>query len=438
VLFLALVAIASGIAFGLAPAMQLTRLAAGTHLMGAGRKTAGGAQQRLRGALVVGEIALSVVLLIGAVLLIRGFTRLLDTSAGLDPDHVLTAHLPIPPSHYDANTVGPKLLDPVLERIRAIPGVTSAGLISLLPVQEAWTNGAFYVPGEPTPDPGKEPVAEYRAASADVYKSLGVPLLAGRDLTAGDGTGERVVLVNHALAREHFHDQSPVGRTIMVGGPSGIPFTIVGVVGDVRQAGLDHSPLAEIDLPYADTMSASGLTDVVLVLKTRVPPARLAPALREAVQSVDPGEPIYRVQTMQEVLDASLVDRRLNLVLLGAFAVVALALSAAGLYGVISYLVTQRTQEIGIRIALGARGADVVRLMVRQGVVLSGAGLLLGLAGAIALSRTMRSVLYGVTNTDPLTYLLVAALLGAVALAATWIPASRAARVSPLIAMKAD
>jgi len=210
------------------------------------------------------------------------------------------------------------------------------------------------------------------------------------------------------------------------------------VVGDVRQAGLDHSPLAEIDLPYADTMSASGLTDVVLVLKTRVPPARLAPALREAVQSVDPGEPIYRVQTMQEVLDASLVDRRLNLVLLGAFAVVALALSAAGLYGVISYLVTQRTQEIGIRIALGARGADVVRLMVRQGVVLSGAGLLLGLAGAIALSRTMRSVLYGVTNTDPLTYLLVAALLGAVALAATWIPASRAARVSPLIAMKAD
>jgi len=176
----------------------------------------------------------------------------------------------------------------------------------------------------------------------------------------------------------------------------------------------------------------------VLVLKTRVPPARLAPALREAVQSVDPGEPIYRVQTMQEVLDASLVDRRLNLVLLGAFAVVALALSAAGLYGVISYLVTQRTQEIGIRIALGARGADVVRLMVRQGVVLSGAGLLLGLAGAIALSRTMRSVLYGVTNTDPLTYLLVAALLGAVALAATWIPASRAARVSPLIAMKAD
>jgi len=437
-LFLALVAIASGVAFGLAPALQLTRLAASTHLMGAGRKTAAGAQQRLRGALVVGEIALSVVLLIGAVLLIRGFTVLLDTSAGLDPDHVLTAHLAISPGRYDGTTLAPKLLDPVLERIRAIPGVKSAGLISMLPVQQAWANGDYYVPGDPTPDPGKEPIAEYRTSSADVYKSLGVPLLAGRDFTPADGTGERVVLINHALAREHFIGDSPIGRTIMIGGPSGMPFTIVGVIGDVRQAGLDKPPLAEIDVPYTDSLGVTGLTDAVLVLKTLVPPARVVPALREAVRSVDPGEPIYQVETMQEVLDASLVNRRLNLVLLAAFAMVALALSAAGLYGVISYLVTQRTQEIGIRIALGARGVDVVRLMVRQGVVLSGVGLLLGLAGAIALSRTLRSVLYGVTNTDPLTYALVTALLGAVAIAATWIPASRAARVSPLIAMKAD
>jgi len=436
--FLALVALVSGVAFGLAPLLQLTRAAARSQLTGAGKRTAGSAQQRLRGALVVGEIALSAVLLIGAVLLIRGFAMLLGTGAGFDPENVLTAHLSIPKSGYDPASLTPKLLAPIVERVRAIPGVESAGLISMLPIQDAWTNSNYYVPGDPPPKPGEEPLAELRVVSPGVYHALGVPLLAGRDFGPNDGLGGHVVLINQTLARNHFHDESPIGRTILLGGPGGPALTVIGVVGDVRQAGLDRAPLEEIDAPYTDTMTTGSLWDAVLVIRTRMPPAQVTAALREAVRSVAPSQPIYRVMTMHQVLDESLANRRLNLVLLVVFAGVALVLSAAGLYGVISYLVTQRRQEIGIRIALGARGSDVVRLMLRQGATLSAIGLAIGLLSAVALSRALRSLLYGVSNTDPMTYVVVSVLLGAVAIAATWIPASRAAHVDPTVAMRVE
>ena len=433
--FLALVSIASGIAFGLAPAAQLGRFGARGHLTGAGKRTAGGAQQRLRAVLVVGEIAMSVVLLTGAVLLIRGFALLLGADAGFDPRNVLTAHVPIPNGAYDAVSVAPKLLTPILDRIRAIPGVETAGLISMLPIQEAYANGSYTVPGEPQPVDASSRIAEFRFASEGVYRTLGVPLLAGRDFESTDGVNNHVVIINQTFARNHFQGVSPIGRTVAIGGPA---FTIVGVVGDVRQAGLDQPSLEEIDFPYRDTLVVGAPRDAAVVMKTRLPAAEFSGSLRDAVRSVSAGQPVYRLLTMQQVLDQSLTNRRLNLVLLLLFAIVALALSAAGLYGVISYLVTQRTQEIGIRIALGARGRDVMELVLRQGVLLSGVGLLLGLAGAAALSRAVRSLLYGVSGTDPATYAVVAVLLASVALAATWIPARRAARVSPLLAMRAE
>jgi predicted permease len=365
----------------------------------------------------------------------RGFLKLSGTPSGLVATNVLTAHVAVPASQLDGSAV--KVFQPLLASRRGVPGVRSAALISRLPIQNAWTNGNYRVEGHPALPPGQEPGAELRVVSPRFFESLGIPVLRGRDFTDGDGgPGLRLLLINDALARQQFPGENPVGRQLWI--EKEAPHTIVGVVGSVRQAGLDIPPLPEIYFPYVQKGFDVWLDDATLVIRTAVPPAGLASDIRQAVRSVDPGLPLYQVMTMEDVIASSLASRRLNLWLLGIFAGIALVLSAAGLYGVISYLVAQRTREIGVRIALGAQTRDVIRMVMSQGARLTAAGVALGLLGALAFTQVLASLLYGVSARDPLTFAGVAALLAAVALLATWLPARRAARVDPMVAIRKE
>ena len=436
--FLAAIAAITGLVVGLVPAVQIS----GTHLRenltdAASRTTSTGTQQRFRSALVVGELALSLVLLIGAGLLMRGFYLLQRTEPGLVAENVLTAHVAIPSGTYTPDQVAPRLLAPILERVRAIPGVRSAGAVSMLPIQDAWTNFSYAVVGEPAPEPGKGPLAELRVASPGFFESLGIPLKRGRTFEERDGlSGETVIVVNEALANAHFAGRDPIGQQLT--GMGNTPMRIIGVVGDVRQAGLHLAPLREVYFPYQAPQVLGWLSSMSLVIRTAVEPQSLAPAVSAAVRAVDRDQPVYRVLTMEQIISESLSGRRLSLWLLGVFAGIALILSAAGLYGVISYLVTQRTREIGIRIALGAKSRDVVRLMMGRGAVLIAIGLVLGLVGALAFTRWLESMLYGVGTRDPLTFATIPLVLVTVALLATYLPARRASRLDPMIALRAE
>lgn len=431
--FLLGAALLSGLAFGIVPALQAARGDLRDSLTEAGKATSSSGQQRFRNALVVLEIAVTLVLLVGAGLLLRGFRNLSGTEPGLVARNVLTAHLAVPAPRL--TTATPRTFRPVLEAVRRLPGVRAAALVSILPVQNAWTNGNYLIVGRPAPPPGKEPLAEVRAASPQFFQALGIPILRGRDFQEHDGeSGPRVVIVNHAFARKSFAGTDPLGQRLSFGGA--VEYTIVGEVGDVRQAGLDQAPLAEVYFPYGQADRADLLADASLAVQTEGPPASLGGPVRGAVRGVDPGLPLYQVLTMEEVIDESLAGRRLNLWLLGIFAGIALVLSAAGLYGVISYLVAQRTREIGVRVALGAQKWDVIGLVMRQGAALAAAGIVLGLLGALALTRVLESLLYGVSTRDPLTYAALAALFAGVALVATWLPAERASKVDPILAIR--
>jgi predicted permease len=433
-LFLLAVSVVSGLLFGLVPALQASREDVRDTLSDASAKaTAGGGQKRLRSALVVMEIALSLVLLVGAGLLMRAFLRLSSTPSGLNPAGVLTAHLAVP----DAQLKGAagRIFQPLLEKVRGLPGVQSAGVISMLPIQDAWTNGSYLVEGRPAPKPGEEPNAEWRVATPQLFASLGIPVIYGRDFTDRDGgPGSRLLIINEALARKEFPGENPVGRQLRLDKEAA--HTIIGVVGSVRQAGLDLQPLPEIYFPYVQVGAEDFLGNAVLVVRTSQSPEGVTSAVRQTVASVDRGLSLFDVETMDEVITKSLAGRRLNLWLLGIFAGIALVLSAAGLYGVISYLVAQRTREIGVRIALGAQTRDVIGLVMRQGARLTAVGIALGLLGALAFTRVLGSLLYGISARDPLTYTGIAALLAAVALLATWLPARRAARVDPMLAIR--
>jgi putative ABC transport system permease protein len=436
-LFLVAITLLSGLAFGLVPALQASGGSVRSDLMAAGTKTTATAgQQRFRSALVVGEIALSLVLLVGAGLLMRGFLLLRGVAPGFDAEGVLTAHVAIPAQRLESLGPTQPFLRPALERLRQIPGVRSVGLINMLPTQNYGSNGTFGVVGQDPLPPERAPIAEVRAVSPGYFQSLGIPLKAGRLLAEYEGArGEQSLVINETLARQYLKGD-PVGQQLT--GFAETPYTVVGVVGDVRQSGLTEAPRAEAYFSYADTAVTGFFDDVTFVIKTSGEPSALEGPVRAALHAVAPDIPVFGVRTMEEVVSASLSWNRYTSLLLGAFAGVALLLSVVGLYGVISYLVTQRTREMGIRMALGAQARDVVRLVMRHGARLTVAGVVLGLAGAYAFTRLLASLLYGVSARDPLTFALVPAVLAAVALAAAYVPARRASRADPLLAIRAE
>lgn len=400
----------------------------------AGRGGSGGrASRRLRGALVAGQVALSLVLLVGAGLLLETFLGLLDTETGLDPRGVVTLRVSLPEPGDSGPLAADRLLEPVRERVAALPGVTGAGWISHLPLRTWGTNGNFAIEGRPQPErPADAPFAEYRLVGPGYFAALGIPVLAGRDLTAGDRDPERpVALVNRALAERYFPDGGAVGQRLVLGD---VPSTIVGVVGDVRQAELAREPLPELYVPYF----YRDWQEMSLVIDAAVPPASVAADVRRAIQRVDPAQAVYDLETMEEVIAGSLIDRRLYLLLLAAFAVLATVLSVAGIHGVVSHAVAEREREMAIRLALGARPGGMVGLVVRDGARLALAGLAVGVPAALLLTRLLEGLLHGVAPGDPATLAAAALLLLAVTVLATWLPARRAARIDPATALAAE
>jgi len=443
-LFVLGVSVVCGIAAGVAPALQLSneRLS-GELLSASGRFSGVRAAQRTRNILVVTQLALSLMLLAGAGLLMRGFAILISTPPGFARDGVVTARLSVPGGHYDGgggfNAMrATRLYFPMLERLRAVPGVKAAGITSAVPIDGSGTTSDYWIDGRAEAAPGTAPGAQVTQVSPGYFSAMGIPMKTGHDFTEDDGTSALAgaVLVNETFARREFPGESPVGRRLHIGRDRANGFVIKGVVGDVRQAGLDHEPSPQIYFPYRDDRVGFGSFALVVQFAAKTPTA--ASVVRASVAGTAPDVPLYSVRMMDDVIDQSLVARRFNLTLLGLFAATAVILAACGLYGVLAYAVTQRSRELAIRLALGARPQAVIALVVRHGIAIAGAGIVIGLAGAIAVSRTIEGMLYGVGARDPLTLLAVAAFLAFIALVAAYIPARRAARADPMVTLRLE
>ena len=427
----------TGILFGLAPALQISRPDVQEAIRETGRGTSGSRRQnRFRQALIVVEVALSVVLLVGAGLLFRSFIRLQSVNTGFSSEQVLTARLTPAGPGYRNNADLAKFYNQVIEKTSTLPGVQAAGIINTLPLEKGPTSG-FRVEGRPVTTPDQWPSVNYRVVSPDYFSAMGVPVLQGRTYTdRDDENAPRVMIVNQQLARQTFPDENPIGKRITFGNTdeNGQPrwFEIVGVVANVRSLELREEPTAEL---YFSVLQDFWPT-MSLVVRSSVEPASLGTSVRQIVNEVDRSVPVANVKTMDHIVSESITQPRFNLFLLGLFSAVAMVLSAAGIYGVTAYAVTQRTHELGIRIALGAQVSDVLKMILGQGMAVIAVGLALGLVAALALMRLLRSLLFGVGENDPLTFVAITVVLLLVALIACYIPARRATKVDPLEALR--
>jgi putative ABC transport system permease protein len=432
--FTLLVSLLTGIVFGLLPALQASKIDIGETLKEGGRDAAGLLRRRLRGFLVVGEVALAFVLLIGAGLLIRSFARLTEVDPGIDPRSILTMDILLPFAKYRDGR-GVTFFQQMLERVRALPGVEAAAAVSPLPLSGAGGSGGFDIEGRPSPTE-QTFNTRFRTISSDFFKTFRVPMIKGRLIAESDGAkAPPVVVVNESLARDYFANEDPLGKRITLLGDTRIR-EIVGVVGDVKQSSLDESAKREMYIP----MAQARFPPIFMSLAVRVSgdPMQMVTAVRGQVWAGDKDLPIFNIETMERLMAKSVAPRRFNLLLLGLFALVGLALAGVGLYGVMSYTVTQRTREIGVRMAMGAQRRDVLRLVIGEGMKLAFIGALLGLGGALALTRLMKTLLFGVSATDPLTFIVIAAVLIIVELLACWIPARRAAGMDPLVSLRVE
>jgi putative ABC transport system permease protein len=396
----------------------------------------GGTRSRLRSALVVSEIALSLVLLVGAGLLAQSFKRLMDVQPGFDPANLVTMDVVLRRTRYPEEAQRTQFFKDFVETAKTLPGVKAIGLVDPLPLNgnfEAWD---FQIEGRAPFAPGEQNNADRRIINPDYFQAMNIPLRRGRAFDARDrADATPVVIINETFAHRYFAGEEPLGKRLILDGAL-VAGTreIVGVVGDVRHAGLDEPASPEFYFPFTQA-PVSRLT-VVARTTNASDAATIISSLRGIVRQTDRESPIYNIRRMDQLLTASVAKRRFNMILLGGFACVALLLAALGIYGVISYTVTQRTHEIGVRIALGAQPADVLRMILRQGMTLALAGIGVGLLGAFALTRVMSGLLFGVSATDPLTFAFVTLLLSTVAFVSCLLPARRATRVDPMIALR--
>jgi putative ABC transport system permease protein len=431
----ALLALATGVLFGLAPALRTAKVELDEVLRESGRTAGGGAgrrHRRLGGVLVVAELALSVVLLVTAGLLLRSFLGLRAVEIGFDPGRLLVARIDLPPSRDPAPADVRRFYRRLEEELAALPGAIAVGGAETLPLGGSDPQTLLAVEGRPLPPLGEREVVSFNTVSPGYFRALGIPVVAGRAFTAQDDeTAPIRVVVDQSFARRTFPDQPAVGRRVLLG-RSTTGFEIIGVVGDVRHARLDAAPAGSFYLS-ANQRTVPGMA---MVVRTAAAPLALGAAVRQRVLAIDPDQPVARLETMDDVVARSIADRRFTLMLLGGFAAVALVLAALGLYAVLAYWVGRRTGEIGLRMALGARGRDVVMLVVGRSLLLTLIGLAIGLAAAAAATRLVSTFLFGVTATDPLTFAGIAALLTLIAALASVLPARRASRVDPLVALR--
>jgi putative ABC transport system permease protein len=438
--FATVLSLVTGLLFGSVPALHMARRATAQSLREGARSLIGGHGGPLRAGLVVGQVALAMVLLAGAGLLGRSFMRLRHVEPGFDPRSALTFRIALPESAYPEEPARAAFVSELLARLAAVPGVRQVGAVMGLPLGGTRFNLSFEVDGRPALTPAQQPSMEVRVATPQYFGTMGIPVKRGRGFLPTDVAGSLpVAVITEAAAARYFPGEDPLGQRITLGWrrPDGKPRAggvVVGIVGDVREHGLAMDYPAEIYVPYAQLP----VTAMDLVMRTSVAPESLLPSVQAVLHGLDPEMPAARPRTLEAIVSRSLGEPRFYVTLLGAFAFTALALAALGIFGVMSYLVVQRSREIGIRIALGALPRDILRGTLREALLLAGAGVVLGLAGALGLSRTLRSLLFELSPNDPATLLAVAVLLTVVAVLASWLPARRASRVDPLAALRIE
>jgi predicted permease len=443
-LFTLFVSILAGVMFGLVPALRLSRLDLHSNLKDAGRGATGtsavwGRGRNIRRLLVVAELALSVMLLIGAGLLIRSFAHLQDLPPGFNAANVLTLELTMTGRKYADAAAVFETYRQLWARLNQLPGVTAAGGVTALPLSQMMAWGPITVEGR-APQPGEAFInADQRVVGGDYFRAMDIPLQKGRLFNEFDTrTTDRVVVIDDHMASTLWPGEDPVGKRIRTGGFDVTPdtpwMTVIGVVGRVKQDSLESD--SRIAFYRAHAQSPSRPMYVVVRSQSRA--SDLAAAVTQQIRQLDPDLPIYRLRTMEQRVDESLAQRRFSMLLLSLFAMLALGLAAIGIYGVMAYLVTQGTRELGIRLALGAAPRDLLMLVVRQGMSVAAVGLIIGLAGAFILTRFMRALLFGVRATDPLTFAAIAAILTVVALIASYVPARRAARIDPIVSLRSE
>lgn len=435
--FTALVSLLTGVIFGLVPALRSSSKETMEALREGRRGMTGSVMhQRLLRTLVVSEVAIALVLLVAGGLMIRSFLSLNSIAPGFNPKGVLTVGIGLPLASYPDIPKQARFYDRLVTEIRTHPGVQSAACIIRLPMLGFNASTAFTIQGKPVP-PQDAPQTDYRAVTQDYFKSMGVPILDGRDFTDREmQDAPDVTIINKRMATEYFPDANPIGKRIQILPDPNRWREIVGVVGDVKLVGLDADVNPAIYVPMSQNPYPNALRNVFLVTRTNGDPKSLVPSIRSSVRSLDKEIPISQIQTMEEIVGGSLAQRRLSMSLLVVFAVLAALLAAVGIYGVMAYIVAQRTHEIGIRMAMGAKATDVLRMVLRDGAKLAAIGVVTGLAGAFALTRVMASLLYGVSAVDPFTFVGTSVLLTSVALLASYLPARRASKVDPMVALR--
>ncbi|CAN5707474.1 ABC transporter permease [soil metagenome] len=441
--FTLVVSLVAGVLFGLAPALHTATPNLHGALKEGGRgTTADHGSHALRRSLVVTEVALALTLLTGAGLLLKSFARLQGVDPGFEPSSLMTLNLSLPPTRYPSDTAQVAFFDQALAAIERVPGVIGVGATTVMPFGGSWSTGSFDIEGYQPPENQPGPWGDIRIVSPRFFETLRIPLLRGRYLSDEDRDGSRpVAVIDQEFVRRYWPKDDPIGKRFTFGPPDGVTDTtqnewieIVGVVGHTAHEGLDADPRIQLYLPYRQVTQPF----MALAVRTTGSPDRYVNLVRDAIRSVDADQPISGVSNMDEMLSRSVGQRRLSMVLLSIFSGIALVLASIGIYGVMSYSVTQRSRELGVRIALGADRGDVLRLVLRQGMGLALLGIGIGLAAALALTRLIESQLYGVAATDPLTFLLVAGVLAATALLANLIPALRAMRMDPAVVLREE